>query len=64
MRSPGRRRPLIRSRAGGNLGYNMGPTQQDGRSGFIFPRRFMFLQKGVWVHRSLAENTRDRPETY
>jgi hypothetical protein len=64
MRSPGRKRPIPRSREGGYRGYNFGPQQQDGVSGFIWPVRLMIRQRGVLVHRSYSQGSRDRPDTY
>ncbi len=63
-KSPGRKRPLPRSREGGLFGYNLGPFAQDGRSGFLWQRRYMTYQRGVLVHRSYTEGTRDRPDSY
>ena len=49
---------------GGNKGYNYGPMALDGRSGFIFQRRFMTYQKGVLVSRLRSDGTWDLPDTY
>jgi hypothetical protein len=64
MRSPGRKRPVPRSREGGYRGYNLGPQVPEA-SGFVYPSRFLVRQRGVLVPRWYGPNsTRDRPDRY
>ena len=65
VRTRARRRRLLKSYGPKRQRYvNMGPEEEDGVSGWMFPRSRMIRQRGVWVSADYNDGSRDLPADY